>query len=192
VSAEGASVGVYRGEHEVAGEGGAGGDLRRLRIADLAHHDDVGVGTQHCAQQRDEAQADMRVHGHLRDALDLQLDRVLDGDDLALGRVELHEGGVKRRRLARTGGTGHEDLTVRTRDESLQLLAMLLAHAEIFDRRLQGFVIEQPDDDRLTKRRRQRGHPHVDHASVDQQADAAVLRPTALGDVHLGHDLDPA
>ena len=45
-------VGVQRGEHEVAGEGGLHRVLRRLGVADLADHDDVRVLAQHGAQAR--------------------------------------------------------------------------------------------------------------------------------------------
>ena len=43
-------VRVQGGEHEVAGERGLHRVLRGLRVADLAHHDDVGVLAQHRAQ----------------------------------------------------------------------------------------------------------------------------------------------
>ena len=50
-------VGVQRGEHEVAGERRLDRDLRGLAVADLADHDDVGVGAHHRAQARGERQA---------------------------------------------------------------------------------------------------------------------------------------
>ena len=50
-------VGVQRREHEVAGERRLDGDLRRLAVADLADHDDVGVGAHHRAQAGGERQA---------------------------------------------------------------------------------------------------------------------------------------
>ena len=61
-------VGVQRREDEVAGERGLDGDLRRLAVADLADHDDVGVGAHHRAQAVGERQAGLRVDLHLRDA----------------------------------------------------------------------------------------------------------------------------
>ena len=39
-------VRVQRGEHEVTGEGGLDRDLRRLAVANLSHHHDVGIGAQ--------------------------------------------------------------------------------------------------------------------------------------------------
>src|SRR4051794_41682943 len=40
---------------------------------------------------------------HLRDALELVLDRVLDRDDVLLGRVDLGQRRVQRRRFTRAG-----------------------------------------------------------------------------------------
>ena len=53
-------VGVQRGEDEVAGERALDGDLRRLAVADLADHDDVGVGAHHRPQPVGEGQAGAR------------------------------------------------------------------------------------------------------------------------------------
>src|SRR3712207_7820123 len=48
-----------------------------------------------------------------RSALELVLDRVLDGDDRAVGRVQLLQRRVERRRLPRPGRSGHENRPVR-------------------------------------------------------------------------------
>ena len=53
-------------------------------------------------------QAGLVVDLDLGDALELVLDRVLDRDDVLLGRVELVQRGVERRRLARAGRAGDE------------------------------------------------------------------------------------
>ena len=50
-------VGVQRREHQVAGQRRLDRDLRRLAVADLADHDDVGVGAHHRAQAGGERQA---------------------------------------------------------------------------------------------------------------------------------------
>ena len=51
------AVGVQRREDHVAGERGLDRDPRRLGVADLADHDDVGVGAQDRAQPGGERQA---------------------------------------------------------------------------------------------------------------------------------------
>jgi hypothetical protein len=77
-------VGVQRGEHEVAGERGLGGDLGGLQVADLADQDDVGILAQEGAQQGGELQVDVGVDLALADARQLDLDRILDGGDVDL------------------------------------------------------------------------------------------------------------
>ena len=52
------------------------------RVADLPHQDHVRILAQHGAQDARVGDADVLVDRHLDDALDVVLDRVLDGDDL--------------------------------------------------------------------------------------------------------------
>ena len=52
-------------------------------------------------------------------------------------------------------------------------------------------AVEHPHDDALAEHRGQHAHAEVDRVAADGQADAAVLRHAALGDVEVRHDLDP-
>ena len=79
---DGRVVGVQRREHEVAGERGLDRDLGGLEVADLADHDDVRVLPQERAQRGREVQADLVVHLHLVDAVQVVLDRILGGADV--------------------------------------------------------------------------------------------------------------
>src|SRR2546422_6787609 len=88
-------VRVDRGEHQVARERRLDGDLRRLEVADLADEDHVRVLPNDVPEPRGEREADLRLHVDLVDALELVLDRVLDGDDLPVGRVDLVEDPVE-------------------------------------------------------------------------------------------------
>ena len=56
---------------------------RRLEVADLADHDDVGILAQDRAQAARERHLDLRVDLRLADAVDVVLDRILDGHDVA-------------------------------------------------------------------------------------------------------------
>jgi hypothetical protein len=97
-------VGVQRAEHQVARQRRLHGDLRRLKVADLADQDDVRVLTQEASQQLARRSAPPRVHLALAQPVDVVLDRVLGRQDLGLDVVELRERRVQRRRLARARG----------------------------------------------------------------------------------------
>ena len=72
------------GQDHVAGEGGFDGDDRSLFVADLSDQDDVGIGAEDRLQGRGKGQAGFDVELDLVDPFELQLDRVLDGDDVLL------------------------------------------------------------------------------------------------------------
>ena len=165
-------------------------DLRGLAVADLADHDDVGVVAQERAQARREGQVDLRVDLRLRDALELVLDRILDGEDVEVGRVDLGEAGVERRRLARAGRAGDQQDAVRPVDES--------SRSARGDRRRSRCRRGRGAPSSRSSRRmvmrspcggRRGGDAHVDVLAGDLAADAAVLRQPLLGDVEAGHDL---
>ncbi len=78
----GGGVGVERGQHQVTGQARLYRDLRGLQVTDLTDHDDVGVLAQDGAQAAREGHFDLGVHLCLTDAVDVILDRVLDGHDV--------------------------------------------------------------------------------------------------------------
>ena len=104
----GGVVGVQRAEHHVPGQRRLHGDFGRLQVADLADQDLVRVLPQDRPQALGERVADRRVDGHLHDAVDVVLDRVLGGDQLVLDRVQLVQRAVERGRLAGAGRTGDQ------------------------------------------------------------------------------------
>ena len=93
-------VGVQRGKNHVARQRRLHGDLRRFLIANFTDEDHVRVMPQNRAQSAREGQPRLLGNLNLVDALELILDRVFDGDDLAHGVVDLRERAVERRRLA--------------------------------------------------------------------------------------------
>ena len=72
----------------MAGERRLDRDLRRLEVADFADEDDVRVLAEEAAQRGGEVEADVLAHLHLVDAEQVELDRVLGGHDVGLGRVD--------------------------------------------------------------------------------------------------------
>lgn len=75
----------------MAGQRGLDRDARRLAVADLPHHDHVGVLPQDGAQGLGEAEPGPRVDLHVVDARQLALHRILDGDQVALRLVQLSQ-----------------------------------------------------------------------------------------------------
>ena len=67
------------------GERGLEGNLRRLRVAHFADHDDVRVLAQDRAQVAREIRSGLVADLRLRDAGQPPLDRILDGDDVDVG-----------------------------------------------------------------------------------------------------------
>src|ERR1700744_3399528 len=97
----------------MSGKRGLNGDLRRFQIADLAHHDDDGIVAQEGTQGGSEAEADLGLYLGLIDAGYAVFDRILDREDLAIGRVEDRERSIKSRRLAASRRTGDQKDAVR-------------------------------------------------------------------------------
>ena len=141
------------------------------------------------AQTRREGQVDLRVDLHLRDALELVLDRILDGEDVEVGRVDLGEARVERRRLAGAGRAGDEEDAVRPLDDAADRLELIGREADVGEAEQHRAAIEQTDHDALAGRGRRGRDAHVDVLAGHLAADAAVLRQPLLGDVEAGHDL---
>ncbi len=81
---------------------------------------------------------------------------------------------------------------MRPRDQVLQPLLRIGAHAQLGKIELAGLLVEQAQHHAFAAPGRNRRHAHVDRAAGHAQADAAILRQAPLGDVELGHDLDAA
>src|SRR5581483_5682992 len=165
-------------------------DLRRLGVADLSNHDDVGVLADDRAEAVREGEPDRRLHVDLVHAEELVLDRILDRDDLLVGRVDLVERTVERRRLAAAGGARDEHHAVRLVDEPVELAERVRREAERVQVHDDARAVEDTEDDALAVERRQRGDAEVDLLAHQAELDAAVLRQATLGDVELRHDLD--
>src|SRR5439155_6805004 len=106
-------VRVQRAEHQVSGQRGANRDLRRLEVANFTHHDDVRVLAQDVAQADGKGQADVRAHRDLVDSFELVLDRLLDGNDAFVHRIDGAEAGVKGGGFAGARGSGDQHGVVR-------------------------------------------------------------------------------
>ena len=186
----GGVVGVQGREHQMAGQRRLDRDLRGLQIADLADHDHVRVVAQHRAQDMGEAQPDLRLDLDLVDAVELILDRVLDGQHLAVRRVELDQRGVERGGLAAAGRAGDQDDAVRPGQRLAIGRERLGLEAERDEVERHAAAIEHAQHHALAVHGRQGRDAQVDVLAAHREADAAVLRQPALGDVEPRHDLE--
>ncbi len=81
-------VGVQGGKHQVPGERGFDCNFRRLKVADFADENDVGILAQEGTQRGCEVQADLLFHLHLVDSAQLEFDGIFRGHDVGVDRVE--------------------------------------------------------------------------------------------------------
>ncbi|MQM39515.1 hypothetical protein KBTX_03543 [wastewater metagenome] len=174
----------------MTGQRGLDRDLRGLEVADLADHDHVRVLAEDGAQPAGEGHVDAQVHLGLADAVEVILDRVLDGEDVAAAVVEPCDGGVERGGLAGTGGTGDQQDPVGAVDEGVDLAAQPLVHTQVLQVQAPRLLVEQTQHHAFAVAAGQGGDAHVHRAPGDAQRDPSVLGDTLLGDVQPGHDLD--
>ena len=97
----------------MTGERRIHGNVARLTVTNLTHHDDVRRLTQHCAQGRRKGHPSRVVHLHLIDARENVLYRIFDRNDLFVGRVKEVKTRVQRGSLTGTGRTGHQHYPIR-------------------------------------------------------------------------------
>src|SRR6476646_4730223 len=188
-------VGVYGGEHQVAGERRLDGDLRGFRIANFSHHDLVGIVAQNGAQPAGEGQPFFFIDRDLRDAADLVLDRIFDSDDLVFVGLDLVDGGVERGGLAaarRPGDQHHAVGLSNVAPEALEVVVAETHHVEHQRAELlaHGLFVQHAQYGVLAVNGGHDGHAEVDLPPVVLDAEAAVLRDPALGNVQLAHDLN--
>ena len=166
--------------------------VRRLAVANLAHHHDVRVLAKHRPQRRGKRQTGRLVNLNLVDHLDLVLDGIFNRDEVQLRRTNHRQGRVKRGGLPAAGRSGDEHQPMRPREDFPHRSKQLLANAQVVQ--LEGNVplIEDTHHDLLAQHRGQRRDADVNLSPFGLDLDAAVLRLASLGDVHFAHDLHAA
>ena len=88
-------------------------------------------------------------------------------------------------------GPGDQQDAVRLQQHGEEPLEDVVLEAEPGEVERDAALVEYPHDDRFAVHRRHGRDAQVDVLAVHAQPDAAVLRQPALGDVEVGHDLDP-
>src|SRR5690606_25845048 len=144
----------------------------------------------HGAQDSREVEADLVTNLRLVDSGQVVLDRVLRGDDLDVGTIELLERRVEGRRLSGAGRPGDEEDAVRPLDDLLEALVVGLVETQLLEVDEAILLVEDSHDDALAVSSRESADAKVDIAPLSAHLDASVLRAPLLRHVHPGHDLD--
>ena len=137
------------------------------------------------------------VDGNLRDAANLVLDRVFDGDDLVFVALDLVERGVEGGGFAGAGGSGDQHHAVGLANVAAEAAQVFVGEAhhverEVLELLAHRLLVEDAQHGIFAVNRGHDGHAEVDEAALVAHAEAAVLRHALLGDVELAHDLDAA
>ena len=174
----------------MAGERRLDGDLRGLKVADFADENDVGILTQEAAEKLGECEFLFGVDLALHQSSNVVFNGILGGEDLYIDRVELIERGVERGGLSRTSRASDDDDAVGLVDHRAHAIEVIIAQANLVERKLDIGTVKHAKHDRLAEHGRKNRHAQVDRGLAEMELDTTVLRQTPLGDVELGHDLD--
>src|SRR5580698_2665221 len=151
----------------MASERGLRRDARGLRVTDFADHDDIGVVPEHGTQRAGEIEADLGLDLYLIQAFDLELHRIFDRDDLALGVVEPVEGCIERRRLAGPRRPRDQDQAVRPLEKFRKPRMNEIAKPKLAEIQPYCPLIENSDRHRFPENDRSRRHAQVDLTAAD-------------------------
>ena len=175
----------------MARQGSLGGVLGGFQVPDFTDQNHVRVMSQYRPKAGGKGQTHLRMDLDLIDPFELVLDRILGRDDLDVLGFDLAERAVKGRRFSRPSRTGHKHDSVRHANELLELLINLFRHSDPPEGELQVRFVQDPHDDTFAVKHRDDRNTNIDLPTRDSQFDSAVLGDPFLGDVHLGHDLQP-
>ena len=134
--------------------------------------------------------APTQFHLDLVHAGQVELDGVFGGGNVPVDLVQLRQGRVQRRGLARSGGTRHEDHPPGLVDGLLESGEGFLFEAELGHVELQGRLVQDSQNHLFAEQGWEHGYPELHLlAALDPELDPAVLGEPPLGDVEPGPDL---
>ena len=159
-------------------------------VTHLADQDDVGCLAQHGANDQGEVEPDLVPDFDLIDPRQVVLDRVLGGDDFAVGTVQRVQCRVQRGGLSRPGRAGHQNDSVGAADQRVEVAEVPLGEPQLADADLDVVFVQQPHDAGLAVVGRDDADPQVELLVAHGDLDPPVGRSPLFGDVDLGQDLD--
>ena len=184
-------IGMQGAQHQVPGQGGTHGNRGGFAVANLPNHDDIGILTQHCAQNRCKIKAQFRPHRGLVDSGQVIFDWIFDGDNITLRLVQMLQSGVKSGGFAAPGRPRRQQHAVGQSQHTPEPFQRFLLHSQVFQGEVQRGWIENTQHDLLTKVGRQGGDPDIHPPALADHTDAAVLRTAFFSDIHSGHNFQP-
>src|SRR5580765_3576643 len=151
--------------------------------------------TEDGAEAAGESQTLFFVDRYLRNAVQLILDRVFNGDDLIFLVANFIESSIQSCCFSRTGGPGHQDHAVRFGNITPKLSQVFRVEpddvqVEVFERFIDLLFVEDTNDGVFAVNRRHDGNTKVYVTSFVTHAEAPILRHAPLGNIEFRHDLD--
>src|SRR5204863_9875510 len=129
----------------------------------------------------------------LIDPVHLIFDWLLDGDDFAIGLVDVVQARVKSARLAGTGRTGNEEDSIRELDQTLEGFLVVAKKPQFGQTEHKARFVEHAHNDAFAVVCRDSRDTKIDRLLFDFDLDTTVLGQTFFSDAHrAGHDLEPA
>ena len=185
-------VGMEGGKDQVAGHRRLDGDFRSFDVADLADHDDVWILAQKGLQGGSKGHPHLLVDVDLVDPLEVELHRILSGENFDILTVHRVQSGIEGNCLARPGRSGNQQQPLGSLETSPQHRKGLLGKAQLGQVDIQRGLIENPQDHRLTIEGRQRGDPKINRSIAPHpHLDPAILGDPTLGNVQAGKNFQP-
>src|SRR6516225_4347093 len=124
--------------------------------------------------------------------MELILDRILNSDDVLVGRIDTAETSVQGRRLTGAGGPGRQNDSMALPDQPIDLAKIVTRETEAIEvyvnQRLRS--IKQAEHDALAKSGRDNGNTDVDIPSCYPHPDSAILGQPLFRDIQPRHHFD--
>src|SRR5260370_27062116 len=156
------------------------GDLGGFLVADFTHHDLVGIMAQDGTQAARKGEALLFIYGNLRDAAQLILDGILDGDNFIFVTLDLIDGGVKSGGFSGARGARNQDHAVGFADVAPKATSLfegktnhIQSQAGKFFRK--RFLVEDAENSVFPVTSRHDGGAETDIAALGFHAAAAAL-----------------
>ena len=182
---------VERAENKVTGHRCADRNVGGFNVANLAHHDYVGVLSQNVAETFRKSQVDFRFHVDLRNARQSIFHRLFDRNDATLHGIDAAEKAIKRGRFSAASWAGKKNDPVRLREQISNNGLLFLAQIQTVESKLLLAAAEQSQADRFSVDGGNGRHAHVNILITRLQIHAPILGQTAFRDVHVRHHLQP-